>query len=82
MVLGLVVTVGSLAGRRGVGRVVLGVVLVLSCAISHLVIGARIDGLRRTIGPSLDALAPDRFFQLTRRRSVVMKDERQMQIAR
>jgi hypothetical protein len=58
MLLGLFVTTAALLGGRAIGRSLLGAALVLSCAISHLVIGARIDGLRRAIGPSLDALAP------------------------
>ena len=58
MLLGLFVFSVALVGRRSVGRSLLGVTLVLSCAISHLVIGARIDDLRQAIGPSLEALAP------------------------
>lgn len=56
---GLALVAGQLVRASGWGRSIAGGVLVLSCAISHLVIGARISTLRQAIGPSLDALAPD-----------------------
>ena len=56
---GLALVAGQLVRASGLGRSIAGGVLVLSCAISHLVIGARISTLRQAIGPSLDALAPD-----------------------
>lgn len=58
MVVGAVVAVGGMTGRRSVARAAAGGVLVLACAISHLVIGGRIERLRAEIGPSLEALAP------------------------
>lgn len=56
---GLALVTGQLLRASGRGRSIAGGVLVLSCAISHLVIGARLSTLRQAIGPSLDALAPD-----------------------
>ena len=56
---GLALVAGQLVRASGLDRSIAGGVLVLSCAISHLVIGARISTLRQAIGPSLDALAPD-----------------------
>lgn len=56
---GLVLVATELVRASGRGRSIAGGVLVMSCAISHLVIGARITTLRQAVGPSLDALAPD-----------------------
>lgn len=56
--IGLFLVASRVAGPTGLGRPIAGGVLVLSCAISHLVVGARISALRQAIGPSLDALNP------------------------
>ena len=58
MPVGALVSVTSLIGRKAVGRALMGGALVMSCAISHLVVGAKIDSLRQAIGSSLDALPP------------------------
>ena len=58
LAVGLFLVPGRLAGSAGLGRQIAGGVLVLSCAISHLVVGARISALRQAIEPSLDALDP------------------------
>lgn len=58
MGLGALVAVSAFMVRRSNARAIAGGVLVLSCAISHLFIGSRIDRLRAVIGPSLDALSP------------------------
>ncbi len=58
MVAGLIIVGAGLTRPRAAARALLGGALVLSCAISHLVVGARISTLRAAIGPSLDALAP------------------------
>ena len=59
MGVGVLLAVTSLVGHKALGRAVLGGALVMSCAISHLVVGAGISSLREVIGPSLDALSPD-----------------------
>ena len=56
---GALVTIAGVVSRKSLGRGVLGGMLVMSCALSHLVVGARISTLRQAIGPSLDALSPD-----------------------
>ena len=57
MAAGAFVTIRAVLKRSGAARTLAGGVLVLGCAVSHLVIGARITTLRQAIGPSLDALA-------------------------
>ena len=59
MLTGAAVVASGAIVRSGAWRPLAGAALVLSCAISHLVIGSRIGQLRLAIGPSLDALAPN-----------------------
>ena len=50
------------AADRGPGRLwraLVAAALIVSCALSQFVLGARIGRLREAIGPSLEALAPD-----------------------
>lgn len=58
MAIGAFVAVRAALTLTGAARLSAGGMLALSCALSHLVIGARIAELRHVIGPSLDALPP------------------------
>ena len=60
MIIGATIVVLDVIGRSATwGRTGAGAVAAISCAVAQLVVGARIDGLRESIGGPLDALAPD-----------------------